>query len=315
MTNLIDWIISNKDWLFSGIVGGLLALFVNWWFNKKLPKAYNIALVGFPKSGKTTLITRMFGEFFARNIQGINIVPKGTKTIERINDNLEKLEIGKKLGPTADQDLFAYRANVNLSGILPFFSRTYKIEFGDFQGEQSEKFTGKDEEWLHKTEFFKWVMESDAVIFIVDLACYLSNPDESRIYVSKISKAFRAAWQHILEYHENKGDAKKIPIVLAFTKADIFAVTTVAQDLDRISAQVLNLGFEDSPVIAEINKEDLLQGMDNVRSDFQNLISYFKSENKQLNIIFLSCFGVINNQMLGIKELMKAILPYGRKVK
>ncbi len=49
----------------------------------------------------------------------------------------EKLELGKKLHSTTDQDIFIYRFDVEI-GKWP--RQLYKFEIGDYPGQDSEKF-------------------------------------------------------------------------------------------------------------------------------------------------------------------------------
>ena len=121
-----------------GVLGaiGALAIFalvniaIRQWSISGLPRAYSIAVIGYPKSGKTFLITAVFGELFSGRLFDIKTVPRGQETIERINRDLEALAIGRSLGPTTDQDLFAYRADITRGHSL--FVRKYKVEIGDF---------------------------------------------------------------------------------------------------------------------------------------------------------------------------------------
>lgn len=284
-------------------------------FSRQLPSAYSIAVVGLPRSGKTTLITRSFNEIFSRKILGIKLLPKGSQTIERVNLDIENLETGKKLGPTTDQDLFAYRANIEFPSIFPFRSRNLKVEFGDFPGEDSEELSSEENDWLHNTPFFKWVMEADSIIFVVDLAHYLSSQKNSTVYKAKVSKAIRAAWQHINEYHEKKYKLKKMPIVLAFTKSDLFSITTEAQDIDEVSKAIIELGFEKAPPIVDINKRDYESGKVSACKDFNDLISFLSKETSQFDVVFVSCFGRINGNFIGIAKMLKKIIPFGRSIR
>lgn len=84
--------------------------------SSRLPRAYSIAVIGYPRSGKTFLITAIFGELFSERLSELKTIPRGKETIERINRDLENLEIGRSLGPTTDQDRFAYRTDVEKGG-------------------------------------------------------------------------------------------------------------------------------------------------------------------------------------------------------
>jgi type IV secretory pathway ATPase VirB11/archaellum biosynthesis ATPase len=94
------------------IIGIAVTQLYNELLKRALPKAYDVAIIGFPKSGKTTLITALFGEIFASRITTVEATLRGQSTIERVNHDLAKLEMGEAVGPTTDQDLFAYRTTI-----------------------------------------------------------------------------------------------------------------------------------------------------------------------------------------------------------
>jgi GTPase SAR1 family protein len=289
--------------------------------SNRLPIAHNVAIVGFPKSGKTTLITSLFGEIFARRVVDVQAKPTG-KTIERINADLAKLEKGQALGPTTDQEIFAYRTNVKI-GNWPF-TRTYKVEFGDFPGEDSFDYFTKFGPWLHTTPFFKWVVDSDAVIFVVDLAEYL-DVDGQKSFIAEISSAIRAAWQNMADTVE--GGAKSMsrrPTVLVFTKADLFdevglrsnhnifdSLKSRSEDPNEmLKDKILRLGFGDElPPIRELSAETLGAGKAEVERDFADLINFLRSESREFHILYTSCVGTVKGLRLGVADLLKFVLP------
>ncbi len=242
-----------------------------------------------------------------RVLIGRKVTPKGKSTIERINSNLEKLERREALGPTTDE-LFAYRVDIT-TGSSFLFGHTYRVEFGDFPGEQSEKLAEETEEWFHNTAYFKWVIEANAFIFIIDLAWYFKDKTE---YVARVSAAIRAARQCLLENHEDrKTDLRHKPVVLVFTKADLFA-----EDYDKDSPglslteeAIMRLGFGKPPELKEIDQTKLDQGSQRVKEDFADLIAYLDNESNKFEPIFLSSFGILNGKRLNFNELLNAILP------
>jgi GTPase SAR1 family protein len=294
--------------LFTGIV---IAVLVEGFRSKyRFSRAYHIAVVGFPQSGKTTLITSLFNELFSGKILRIKIVPRGSETIEKINRDIARLEIGESLGPTTDQDLFAYRADVNI-GRFPFSTR-YKIEIGDFPGEDSTEFTEKFGDWFHNTPYFKWVMEADAFIFIIDTAHVLAD-DDQKSYRAKITKAIRAAWQHIQEYHiEGKKDLKSKPIVLVFAKGDLLVVASHIrlEDQDDLTNTIRDLGFGKTfpkPVHYidfDIDKRGAL-----ILLEYRRLIDYLRHQTNKFGVVFASHFAFCDNGRMGINDILKRILP------
>lgn len=274
-----------------------------------LPKSHNVAIVGFPKSGKTTLIVSLFGDIFAGNISPVSATLKGTSTIERVNESLERLERGRALGPTKDQDRFSFRADVSIKKYLN--STTYKVEFGDFPGEDSEKYSNEYGDWLHNTEFFKWVVDSDSIIFVVDLGGYLGRTDKRITYIAKTSSAIRAAWQHFLEFNGQKiKTVRKHPLILVFTKADLFCDSIINQDWNSSEEQIKKLGFGYyTPPRMEIEPDALDAGKKQVMQDYAELINYLESEASDFQVIFVSSFGLVNGKRLGINDLLPATLP------
>jgi GTPase SAR1 family protein len=293
------------------IAFGALAIGIYPIFMQKylVPISHTVAIVGFPESGKTTLLISLFGDIFVGKILPIDkITLKGTETIERINESLEKLKKGRALGPTKDQDRFAFRADLTIKRLL--FYRTYKLEFGDFPGDESQEYSEKYGSWLHKTEFFKWVVDSDAMIFVIDLGRYIVR-DKSRIaYVAQISSALRAAWQHFLDINEYRiKEVRQHPLVLVFTKADLFGVTTDHLTWDLIEQEIARLGFGDKiPQVNEIDPVALDQGKKQVKEDFADLIDYFKIEAPNFHIEFTSSFGLLDGERLGFKDLLIDLL-------
>jgi len=306
--NLINNIFSFN--IFSFIIGILATAFIIWLFSilfeNKLPPAYSIAVIGFPKSGKTTLITALFGELFAQHVLNISTIPRGVKTIERINTDLAKLEVGEALGPTTDQDLFAYRTDI-IRG--KFFKQRYKVEIGDFPGEDSQALTEPFGEWFHEKPYFKWVMEADAFIFVVDIAQTLDEQTAKR-YAAKMTQATRAAWQRLNEYHiEGDKNLRKKPVLLVFTKSDLFGITPNAVQENAILEKIRQLGFEKIPQSGKIDQEKLKTGIHYTEHLFSNLMSYLDKESNQFDYLFVSYFSYVNKTRLGINELVEKILP------
>lgn len=287
------------------VTGGAVFIFAT---NISAPIARDVAIVGFPQSGKTTLIISLFGEAFAGRLERITkMTPKGTAVIERVNADWEMLQRGQALGPTRDQDRFAFRADVQVKqDILPL---TYKVNFGDFPGDDSAEYTEKYGNWLHTNEFFKWAADSDAMILVVDLGQYLL-PKHKAEYVTRMSSALRAAWQHFLDINEYRlKKVKKHPLVLTFAKADLFGVTKGNLSWNRYEQEILKLGFgKETPKLHNIDLTELKSGQARVLEDFAELISYFDSESTNFKVIFCSCFGLVNGKRLGISDIMQAVL-------
>jgi hypothetical protein len=295
------------------LLGAVIAFFLGFltsrFGSRRLPLAYSVAVLGFPRSGKTTLITAMFGELFANKILGYSVFPRGQSTIERVNSDLERLELGRSLEPTTDQDLFAYRADVVRKEFL--LPRTYKVEVGDFPGEDSIAFTEAFGDWFHQTPYFRWAMEADAFIFVVDLERVVDS-SSSREYVARISKAIRAAWQRLQENHiQGERPLFTKPVSLVFMKADLLGLDAAdisdghhdLRDGNRTRSGAGSFGR------VEIDMQALKSGEEYVLKVFEELIDYLKSQAKSFDALFVSAFNYSAGRRLGIQALLRFILP------
>lgn len=309
--------------LLVGILTGVLVPMLFLMFKVfRVEKSYHVAVIGFPKSGKTTLITSLFGEAFKRNLP-VNVTPRGTQTIERINKSLEMLKKGKALGPTRDQDMFAFRADATF-GRWPFRS-TYRIEFGDFPGKYSEDHY-EDKGPLHNTEFFKWVADSDAMIFVIDLGRYLSRLGSKNGFIAETTASFRAEWQQFLDTNSFRiKEVKRHAVIIVFNKADLMYRYSVGINLGgiermtdsskvrQIEEMAARLGFgEDAPPTIEIDGTQFDSDKKIIENEFAELISYFETEVQNTDVVFTSSFatlkGSTSQARIGIGRLFVSVL-------
>lgn len=268
---------------------------------KDLKHSHNIAVIGFPKSGKSTLITSIFSEIMFNNALYIDATVRGEETINKINEDIEKLKIGEKLDVTTDQDVYTYRFDYVKQ---TFFSkRNIKVQIGDYPGEDSEAFYQNFGPWLHKTPYFKWVMQADSYIFVIDLADVL-NDTEGR-YSAHMIKSIISAWQHIIEFHidsNKKTETKNVSIV--FTKSDL-----LLYEKEKIESQKLiySLDMDVEPVrqVVEIKNSKALRKQD-IENDFAELNNYFEKQNVKSRFIFAShyVYNAYEGAKLGMKEII-----------
>lgn len=302
-----DWSLGAKVALGVGVGGMLLSAYIFAVGMYMVPRTHIVGIIGFPGSGKTTLITSLFRESFAMHLSGYKMTPRGKQCIDRVNAHLRTLDMGYALGPTADQERFSFRADIVRRGLG--LARTYRTEFGDFPGDDSETYARMHGEWLHTTEFFQWVSDSDALVFVIDLARYIETPNE---YVASMAAAVRAAWQHYVEANRHRiGRVRLQPVVLAFTKADLFGVMRELDDSDFRNEWIREHGFgELAPPLAELDEEVLKEGRLLAQNAFAGLIMYLQEETSRFRVIFTSCFGSLDGKLLGIEELIDAVLPH-----
>jgi GTPase SAR1 family protein len=267
------------------------------WFisRQRIPTSYRIAVLGFPRAGKTTLITAVFAYLFKAGLRGVSIVPRGDETIQKINADMEQLELGQPLKPTTDQEVFAYRAEVRpRSGV---FTRNYKLEIGDFPGEDTVAFAEVYGDWLHKTKYFQWAVDSDAFMFIVDTTLVVSS--DGTEYVARQKRAFRAAWQRLQEHYlDGSRDLSRRPLLLVFAKADALWGMPIDPDSHKVQ-----YGVEESAAKFKLQE---------ISDQFSDLIAYFKHESRRFSTILTSVvLKDKSGERLGIPQVARAIMPVG----
>lgn len=288
----------------------VLIVIINVWQKRSdFSTSHTVGIVGLPRSGKTTLIVGSWAESFSRNVW-TRITPRGTNVIERVNEYLALLDNGRAIGPTTDQDRFSFRADVSLDRL--FFKRRYKLEIGDFPGEDSKKYFEEYGPWLHRTEFFKWVIEADAVAFVVDIAEYMIRREQ---YVNEISASIRAAWQHLADARKTFFRDRSLPnAALVFAKADLLEHASAADGSrlaqDSLAEKIRSIAFSDTvPAKHDLSERVLRDSEQEVLRDFSNLISYFQSEDAKFNYVFTSVFGTLQGKRLGISRFLDLVLP------
>jgi hypothetical protein len=192
--------------------------------SSRLPRLYRIGMLGFPRAGKTSLICAILD--YARRAESTNakVVIRSEETERRLNENIKRIIDGDGPLSTTDEEVFAYRVDVRVPftafGLsVPFLHTWYKIEIGDFPGDDTVRFAEKFGEVLHTTPYFNWALDSSAYIFAID--CGKSLGEHSEDYIRRQTNAFEEAWSLILSYHlENKLTMRRAPLVVVFTKAD-----------------------------------------------------------------------------------------------
>jgi GTPase SAR1 family protein len=280
------------------LTGACLSAAATWLFSiRHMPASYRIAVLGFPQSGKTTLITAIFAYMFDHGVPGASIVPRGDETIRRVNANMQQLELGREMKPTTDQDVFAYRAEVCIAA--PLLSRRYKLEIGDFPGESTVRFSDEHGPWLHGTSYFDWAIDADAFILVIDTSAVLS--DLSGEYVAGQKRAFRAAWHRLKEHYlDGSADLSRRPLILVFTKADAaLQRSTEAPGIETL----LEARAVEEP------REGLDRAALVVQTRFEDLIKYFARESRRFAVVQASIFVRAAGERLGIPQIARYVMP------
>ena len=253
---------------------------------KLLPKSLNVAVIGFPKTGKTTLITLLFGDIFANRILNLRAVPTSETTIDKITKDLTSISNKQPLKPTKTQDTFGYTANIIIK--QKYLSSTLKLIIGDFPGEASKNIIESQEnELLENTNFRRWCNEADAYIFVIDLAMYLTSED----YVACICGKIREAIQKLTLFNINSGsNFKQRPVLVLFNKADLFNYAGSYTDDVNLQRKISHYAYEKIPEIQIVNPEKFKESVENVLQDFKDLILFINSLENCCCSLFTSGF-------------------------
>jgi len=265
----------------------------------RLPVSHRVAILGFPQAGKTTLITAVFDYLFRHGAKGRSVVPRGEETIRRVNENLQQLELGRPIRPTKDQDVFAYRAELITRG--SGLARRYKLEIGDFPGEDTVAYAEQYGDWLHETPYFQWAASADAFIFVVDAGSIVGETASTQIARQK--SALRAAWQRLREEHlSSPGGIVNKPLLLVFTKADLLM-------RQPESSELLQLGRQGLAASRQVTTAEVDKCVGSVRAQFRDLIEYLERDSSKFGVIFTSVFLRDDDERLGITEIANRLLP------
>lgn len=291
-----------------------------------------VAILGMPQVGKTTLIAACFQEIFSRRVN-IRAIMSGTRSFESLNENISRLAVGLPIRPTTDQDVTAYRFEIEPSGLL---SPRYRVEFGDFPGEDTKKYIEQYGPWLHNSPFFEWALTCDAFVFCVDsgplaklfkvqreiegmqqseLLRFGDDDSPARTlsrsmmrdraqkelpaateYVNDSSAAVRAAWQHIVASFGPRRMAylRKSPVLLVFTKIDL-----LFREPD----------VEDNPNTIRLDSSKGTTAQRWLEDQFKDLTNYLADETNQFSIVSTSSFATIHGSRVGMYDFLRGILP------
>jgi hypothetical protein len=279
----------------------------------EMPPAHQVAVFGYPAAGKTTGIVGMFREVLAQRIEGVSVTISTTSTIERLNEQIAQLDSGRAVSPTSDQDTFAYRAYLHKGNRI--FPRTFKVEIGDFPGDDSKKFarktTRKRMPWFHNTSFFSWASSSNVIAFVVDLAPFLTTNRGSKEFVAEMKRAYSATWQALLiSPGTSLREGRRRPVVLVFTKVDLIGRVRWTDPPPVVNAAIEASAYGDRvPECIELEEVALSELKARVESAFADLIAYLKGEAPELRVVYASPFATLKGKRVGMEELLRSLLP------
>ncbi len=227
-----------KTSLVAGILGILISAYVSFFLRtlNKNPTTVKVAIVGQPLSGKTVYLSVLFNELLTHKEESIVFQAYGIETIEQVEKNIKRLQGGSWLKPTLASSTFYFRANAILRKGL--FSPKYTVEIGDYAGEKSKEFDSRSNEWLHKTEYFKYVITSDIILLAVDGA--ILN-DGKQSHIEEIQSTLVAAIQVLLDEKGLSVDSElNIPVALLIMKSDLLP-DEIINSIEDLFSRLINL--------------------------------------------------------------------------
>jgi len=181
------------------------------------PTPLQVALVGGPRSGKTVFLSVLFNELQVAKTDRISFQPYGRETIEMVGENINCLNAGQWLVPTTKDSVFFFRANAIVGRSL--LSKKFTVEIGDYAGERIDEFDSSSEEWLHRTEYFKYAVGCDIIFLAIDAEKLAFAPPS---VTARMENQLVAAFQVLLD---EKGvvpnERMRAPVALLILKSDL----------------------------------------------------------------------------------------------
>jgi hypothetical protein len=198
---------------------------------RRHPSTFSVAVLGFPGSGKTVYITTLFDQLQQGRSERIKLTPYGIDTVEEVTRNLNALSRGLWLPRTVPGNVFFFRA---IASARDTGQSHLKLEIGDFAGEDLGELQPSSDRWLHKSDYFKYVIDADAIMLALDgpsLREHGRNPDAG----DDVVNAFVAAVQIIADYKGAVG-ARRLatPIALLVMKSDLLGDADREVVMDRV---------------------------------------------------------------------------------
>jgi len=125
------------------------------------------------------------------------------------------------------------------------FPRQFKVEIGDYAGEQMSELGPSIPTWLHTSEYFKYVVQSDAVIITLDTDKLMHSDGATR---ESIQNTYIAAFQ-VLAEQKGATESRRLrcPVALVFLKVDVLdkefltGSQTFSEELDRYAQRLIDV--------------------------------------------------------------------------
>ncbi len=189
------------------------------------PYSFVIALVGLRGTGKTIFLTSLFDYLMTSVVPGFDFAPYGVETLDEVTRNLDQLTSGKWLPSTTSEDIYHFRAQaVSGKGLL---TKRFKLEIGDYPGESSTELVKGDGKRLHKSDYFKDIVQSDAVFLAIGCDVLL---EASEARLAREENALVAALNYLKEMKGVPvGRPMRTPLAIILTKADLLGDIEINQ--------------------------------------------------------------------------------------
>lgn len=192
---------------------------------KDHPRSLSIALIGPSFAGKTVYLTMLFRELEQGEIRNLMFAPYGTQTIEKVAYDISQMENGKFPQPTPVDFHFRYEAIASYGASM--FSRRYRLRIDDYAGEHLDEFDISSDKWLHDSEFFGYVLQSDALLMMIDCERLIKveeNPLLNSISIIE-NKLIATLHELVQKKNVNPMDKFDMPIGLIISKSDLIKST------------------------------------------------------------------------------------------
>jgi len=125
----------------------------------------------------------------------------------------------------------------------------------------------------------------------------LQDEDTMNKNIVKFRTSVESAWQHLADVHlEGRRSLKNKPIVLVFTKCDLFLYLEKEMTFgEHVSKKVQRYGFDEISDIEKIDEEKLKHGKNLVKKCFGDVIKFLDARSHNCSVIYTSSFWLVND--------------------
>ena len=202
------------------------------------PRALSIALVGPTGAGKTVYLTVLYSQLEAKNIKGLSFAPYGSQTVERVGKHLTMMRTGQFPPATSREEHVRYEAVASYGS--GFRARRYRIQILDYAGEHLNQFDASSDQWVHRSEFFEYVVKSDALLMMIDCERVLRlGIWQSEDPIPHLENQLVAMLHTFIEKRtDDPTDPFGVPVGLILSKSDLLSERDEKHALSQLSRLV-----------------------------------------------------------------------------